>query len=105
MLIVNHYRIIFIVVNAPTHFYSQYRRPEISCIDCAYAFIVRIAYDQDMDAQEKKPVSMTTLERLHEGEKRGEIVFEKRTFFGPLPEIRLEKPAKRLDRIVKVAKR
>jgi len=58
-----------------------------------------------MDAQEKKPVSMTTLERLHEGEKRGEIVFEKRTFFGPLPEIRLEKPAKRLDRIVKVAKR
>ena len=57
-----------------------------------------------MEPPKKEPISKATLERLHEGQKRGEIVFEERSHFGPLPEIRLVKPT-RLDRIVKVAKR
>lgn len=57
-----------------------------------------------MGAKKEKPSDRAILERLREGERRGEIVAEKRSNFGPLPEIRLTKPA-RLDRIVKVAKR
>ena len=57
-----------------------------------------------MKAPKKQPIPEATLERLREREQRGEIVFEERSHFGPLPEIRLVKPT-RLDRIVKAAKR
>ncbi len=57
-----------------------------------------------MEAKKKELTSQAILERLREREQRGEIVFEERSYFGPLPEIRLVKPA-RLDRIVRVAKR
>jgi hypothetical protein len=57
-----------------------------------------------MEGQKKQPISEATLERLSEGQRRGEIVPEARSHFGPLPVIQLKKPV-RLNRIVKSAKR
>jgi hypothetical protein len=57
-----------------------------------------------MVAEKKEPISQAILERIREGERKGEIVREERLHFGPLPEIRLVKPV-RLERIIKTAKR
>jgi hypothetical protein len=43
-------------------------------------------------------------ETLRDLERSGEVVIEERSNFGPLPVIRLAKPA-RVDRIVKLSKR
>jgi hypothetical protein len=64
-------------------------------------------HTESMKTQKNEPISKATratLERLRERVEQGEIVFEERSYFGPLPQIRLAKRT-RLDRIVKVAKR
>jgi hypothetical protein len=57
-----------------------------------------------MTAGKKEHISQAILERLREGERKGEIVREERSYFGLLPEIRLVKPV-RLERIIKASKR
>jgi hypothetical protein len=57
-----------------------------------------------MAAEKRERISRAILERLREGERRGEIVREERSHFGPLPEILLVKPV-RLERIIKASKR
>jgi hypothetical protein len=64
----------------------------------------RLAYARLVIAEKKEPISQAILERLREGELKGEIVREERSHFGPLPEIRLVKPV-RLERIIKATKR
>ena len=53
---------------------------------------------------QKDNMPAAALERLRDGERRGEVVSEARSNFGPLPVVKLSKPV-RLKRIVKSAKR